>query len=653
MTAVQDIFEGWDPELDGLLGAVRADESQRFKAGWKFTEGESYAYFKRLTDGDCRHQLMELFSATTRTRNAQPPYGNGFTWFLISGSCLAHFGRVKLDWGRSEVLRVLTETQSIAFDADFSIDQYRFAVGLAEQLHRRSQLDPELSGLLNSIDDNVHLASGAMQGLGDHVAHNAGVHHGSAGAVNSLTARLLTLLPAASQRDPYGGVKFTETEAYGNEALVAMQPFLGHRGLTDALPHLVKATGSASWKKETVRQQAAANVIRNVARALLLVLDHIDPRAIWSLAPSSLALIKGAAAVLGAVGDDFDALSLERTFEASAHLAEGMYSMGVPPRACLAALGELDVPEAQSALIRLQGKFRSGDLKKRIVAALDQVAARSGLTPGTLIERQIEELDLDQNSTKTAGNATVTAHLVVTVDGVKTTWLVGGVPTRSLSAQTKSDHAVQLAEIRAVVKELTSAFSAQRLRLEGLFAGERRWTHASWTTLYQQHRLVGPMARALLWQAHVNDTWTTFMGDTKPPSNASAIRLWHPLLVTSIEVNRWRDKVISARIAQPFKQIYREHYVLTPAEEESGVTSARFAGHSLRVDQIFALMKARGWQAKWMGVSAVVTTCHRNSCWPKDATGLLWTWTSMRKSMIAQLQDGSVLIKPMENPGAG
>jgi Domain of unknown function (DUF4132) len=49
-------------------------------------------------------------------------------------------------------------------------------------------------------------------------------------------------------------------------------------------------------------------------------------------------------------------------------------------------------------------------------------------------------------------------------------------------------------------------------------------------------------------------------------------------------------------VVQPFKQAFRELYVLTPAEEQTRVYSNRFAGHVFRQVQARALMKGRGWQ---------------------------------------------------------
>ena len=42
--------------------------------------------------------------------------------------------------------------------------------------------------------------------------------------------------------------------------------------------------------------------------------------------------------------------------------------------------------------------------------------------------------------------------------------------------------------------------------------------------------------------------------------------MWHPLNSARDEVERWRRRVLQELIVQPFKQAFREVYVLTRAE---------------------------------------------------------------------------------------
>ncbi|WP_449062757.1 DUF4132 domain-containing protein [Planomonospora algeriensis] len=54
-------------------------------------------------------------------------------------------------------------------------------------------------------------------------------------------------------------------------------------------------------------------------------------------------------------------------------------------------------------------------------------------------------------------------------------------------------------------------------------------------------------------------------------------------------------------VRQPFKQVFRELYLLTPAEERTGTFSSRFAGHILRYGQARTLLGQRGWTGRSIG----------------------------------------------------
>ncbi|MCK2215626.1 DUF4132 domain-containing protein [Actinomadura sp. ATCC 31491] len=55
------------------------------------------------------------------------------------------------------------------------------------------------------------------------------------------------------------------------------------------------------------------------------------------------------------------------------------------------------------------------------------------------------------------------------------------------------------------------------------------------------------------------------------------------------------------RLRQPFKQAFREVYLITPAEAAARVRSSRFAGHIVAHARLFALLKERAWQTTWLG----------------------------------------------------
>jgi len=73
-----------------------------------------------------------------------------------------------------------------------------------------------------------------------------------------------------------------------------------------------------------------------------------------------------------------------------------------------------------------------------------------------------------------------------------------------------------------------------------------------------------------------------------------AVHPWD--LFTAGTLSAWQQVVVSRRIAQPVRQAFRELYVLTPAEVESGTYSARFAGHRVSGARANRLLATRSWR---------------------------------------------------------
>ena len=75
-------------------------------------------------------------------------------------------------------------------------------------------------------------------------------------------------------------------------------------------------------------------------------------------------------------------------------------------------------------------------------------------------------------------------------------------------------------------------------------------------------------------------------------------RVWiaHPYdLAQAATLGDWQAEVVRREIVQPFKQVFRELYLLTPAEVAAGVQSSRFAGRRLKGRQSTAVLANLGW----------------------------------------------------------
>jgi hypothetical protein len=133
-----------------------------------------------------------------------------------------------------------------------------------------------------------------------------------------------------------------------------------------------------------------------------------------------------------------------------------------------------------------------------------------------------------------------------------------------------------------------------------------------WRTYYLDHPVTGPISRGLIWQyTRPDGSKLTGVpgsaGDLATPSGScsllpdATVTLWHPARDATTNVQQWRDHLINAGLRQPFKQAFREVYLLTPAEQETRMYSNRFAAHILRYRQTYALLKERGWTSNFLG----------------------------------------------------
>ena len=85
------------------------------------------------------------------------------------------------------------------------------------------------------------------------------------------------------------------------------------------------------------------------------------------------------------------------------------------------------------------------------------------------------------------------------------------------------------------------------------------------------------------------------VGKNVAPAPACRVMLWHPSDATAAERDAWRDRLATLRIKQPFKQVFREHYV-APPDERADTTTTVFAGHVVAVTRLLGVARQERWQ---------------------------------------------------------
>lgn len=283
---------------------------------------------------------------------------------------------------------------------------------------------------------------------------------------------------------------------------------------------------------------------------------------------------------------------------------------GVGPRepkianAAVYALSQIDSEVALSTLARLSTTLTFKGTLKEVQKALGVVSERLKVSPDDLLDMGVPTLGFTGLGERVEVLGDTEARLGVDATGAHLSFTKGGKALKSVPVAVKKDFADELKELKAAQKEAEQALSALALRLDGLMIQPRTWLGESWLERYLNHPLAGTVARRLIWL--VDGVAAFADGDELRDVNSqtvtvkpdSVIKLWHPIGRSVEEVLAWRSRLEALEIRQPFKQAWREVYVLTDAERRTNTYSNRFAGHILKQHQFNALAALRGWRNK-------------------------------------------------------
>jgi len=334
------------------------------------------------------------------------------------------------------------------------------------------------------------------------------------------------------------------------------------------------------------------------------------------LTPANLTAAKGLAWSLLGLGQRSAAL-----LQAVADLAAKCYrkNPGVGPwctmlgNACVFVLAQSGLPGAPH-LSRLRAKATNRNIQVLLHKRIAELATALGLTPADLDDLSIPTHGL------VAGQARYdfpgyAAHLTLSSPTkAELHWFkADGSPLKTVPAALKK---VQPAAVKAAQKSLLQTqqtLLAQRDRLERAYLADRRWSYERLRDCYLHHALVAPLAQGLIWRftlptgamhdaLWLHGAWHNAAEQPLPDlATAAQVQLWHPVLVPAAEVLAWRRLLEQHQLRQPFKQAFREVYLLTPPEERTRTYSNRMAAHILKQHQISALAKQRGWAYDLMG----------------------------------------------------
>lgn len=272
-------------------------------------------------------------------------------------------------------------------------------------------------------------------------------------------------------------------------------------------------------------------------------------------------------------------------------------------------LGEMQGDRAVMELSRLQSRLTYRGTLKQIDQILQKIAGQRGVAKEVLEDLAVPLYGLEASGKRTESFGECRAEVELTPTGqVSVRWFgKEGKLLKSVPASVKSEYADDYKQFKEDIEGLTKTLSAQRDRIERFCCPLREWSFGEWQQHYQEHPVLGHFARRLLWQITAGERTAVILPQSEGLYNlqgeaisdvspAARVTLWHPILAIAAEIHQWRERLEALEIVQPFKQVYREVYLLTDAERTTRTYSNRYAGHILKQHQMNSLMGQRGWK---------------------------------------------------------
>ncbi|MBK9631228.1 MAG: DUF4132 domain-containing protein [Saprospiraceae bacterium] len=186
-----------------------------------------------------------------------------------------------------------------------------------------------------------------------------------------------------------------------------------------------------------------------------------------------------------------------------------------------------------------------------------------------------------------------------------------GKEQKNVPQSIKDTFSIKLKKLKDRQKQIDQTTSVQKERFDRMLRSNRVISLEYLNEKYINHGLISFVINKLIFKfsnekesklaIFINRKWIDIHFKEIELLDFNNVELWHPATSSTQEVKEWRQFLMDSEIQQPFKQAYREIYILTDAEIKTKIYSNRMASHILKQHQYVTLAKGRNWKAKLIG----------------------------------------------------
>ena len=305
------------------------------------------------------------------------------------------------------------------------------------------------------------------------------------------------------------------------------------------------------------------------------------------------------------------------------------------PSFAVAALDTLDAIStrgALSAILQMRRRIRNRKVLKLINHTIDRIADEEGLDRDVFLDYAVDTGDLERDASRLFDFGSHRVTLKLELDGRLSTTVLDakGRQLRSFPKTAKDADPKLYKAFQATKKLLVETVSYQTRRLEQAMVDTRIWRGKDFLEIFGEHPVMAHLGRRLLWCTlnKKNGPKTIFTPTLEAPIDSrgrvvkispnDSITILHPLHLTEKLQASWCERFDGSKIDQPFAQIGREVYRPLPSECETQQTQ-RLIGLKTRTQELYRVVKERGWSTDGGGPWEVGNTTHSYRSYPAAA----------------------------------
>lgn len=285
---------------------------------------------------------------------------------------------------------------------------------------------------------------------------------------------------------------------------------------------------------------------------------------------------------------------------------------GAIGNACLYTLYTSKGLDGIAQLSRLRLKIKQNNTIAIIEKYINQAAEKLGISSTEIEDLAVDDFKLTEHK-RIFDFAPFTCHIVLTGIGKSDLkwYKENGDEQKAVPSLIKEKMAAKLKKVKDIQKQIDQATTSQKERFDRMLRSNRQMPLSYFKEKYLAHGLLSFVVKKMIFSfINENDQkvaiqsdqeWTGVDGEKIDIERYTTVQLWHPVNSTTAEVRNWRQFLVEKQIQQPFKQAFREIYLLTEAEINTRTYSNRMASHILKQHQYVTLAKGRNWSSRLIG----------------------------------------------------